>query len=71
LDAPVARPNSRGDAIRQVEEAFKYCTWDESDKARNAAILGLDAKPLKHYTNEELKIILDDFEWYGTVIYEK
>lgn len=70
-DKPVARPATRGEALRQIEATYVYNKWDESDKARNARLVGLEAKSLLDYTNDELKIILDDFERYGMIIFEK
>lgn len=70
-DEKLPRPKTRGDAIRQIEEAFRFNRWDASDIARNARLCGLEAKCPADYTNDELKMILDDFEHYGMIIYEK
>jgi hypothetical protein len=70
-DLPIARPSSRGDAIRQIEETYRLADWKETEARANSLDVGLEPKPLTDYTNEELKIILDNAESHRMIIYEK
>lgn len=68
---PVPRPTNRGEAIRHVKAIYGEQKWKEPEQAVNATMLGLEFKAVQFYSNEELKIILDDFEKFGMIIYEK
>lgn len=69
-DKKLARPSSRGEALRQIEATYKLNDWKDAEQARNVVIVGLEAKPVGEYSNAELKIILDDFENRGMILFE-
>lgn len=68
-DKPIARPFTRGEAISQIEEIYGYQKWKKTEEAANSRDVGLEPKALGDYTNEELKIILDDAERRGMILY--
>lgn len=70
-DKRMPRPATRGEAIRQIRETYSFNRWDESEHRKNSEMLGLESKRLADYTNKELKIILDDMEKHGMILYEK
>ena len=69
-DIPIARPKTRGEALRQIEAAYRHNGWKVIEQTANAAMVGLEFKPVIEYSNEELKIILHDLEKFGMIIYE-
>lgn len=70
-DAKWKRPVTRGEAIRQVEKIYFLNDWDETEQSHNATMLGLKYKRAREYTNEELRTLLDDFEFHKMIHYEK
>ena len=64
------RPKTLGEARRQVAETYQANDWSNNEIASNCRMLGLKFKRLFDYTNDELQMILDDFEKYSMVLYE-
>ena len=68
-DRRIARANTRAEAVRQIETLYRENKWNEAEQATNSRLLGLDVSPLESYTDKELKIILDDAEKHGMILF--
>jgi len=68
IDRP-ARPKTRGAAIATVQDVYRQTDWNADEQRRHQLTLGLEDKQLTERTNEEVKIILDDFEKSRMVIF--
>lgn len=69
-EARWTRPVTRDEEIRQIEATYRHNKWGRIEQAANSRLLGLEPKATIEYTDDELKIILDDFEKYGMILYE-
>ena len=70
-DRKWAEAQTRGEAIRQIEETYRANDWKAPESAANSRLLGLEVKPLAAYTNAELKIILDDLRKHRMILFEE
>jgi hypothetical protein len=65
------RPETREATLLMIDATFALNNWSEDDRARNAALLGLEAKPLAGYSDVELAKILDDLVFYKMILLEE
>lgn len=56
------RPTTRGAAIAIVQDIYRQNDWDADAQKRFEASLALEDKQLTERTNEEIKVLIDDFE---------
>lgn len=64
------RPKTLGDAINQILAVYDGNDWDDNEAAKHRELLGLEVKPLRDYSHDDLKVILGDFEKARMVIYQ-
>lgn len=75
LDKPqpferLPRPKTRGVAVSIVQEVYRQNDWDDDAQRRHQLSLKLDEKQLTERSNDELKVILDDFANARMVIFK-
>lgn len=67
------RPQSLGEARRLIQSVYDAAgnEWDERDQEVNCEMLGIDFVRLSVMPKESVKVILDDFEKRGMIIFKK
>ena len=63
------RPVERKDYLRQIEATRLVNRYDAAEFGRFCADCGVPVKPLRDYTDDELKLILDEFARYRMILY--
>lgn len=63
-------PQTRDEYLRQINATYALNNWGESERAANHLGLKLEPKPLREYSDLELKIILDDLEKFKMILFE-
>lgn len=69
-DKKWTRPVDRKEYLHRIEVTRLSNKWDWEEFGRNSVSLGLKVKPLGEYSDDELKIVLDDFEKYRMILFE-
>jgi hypothetical protein len=68
-DPKLSRPKTRAAAISQIRAVFDETKWDASEQNHYLASLGLPAGDIGALNNDDLRIILNDFEAGKMILY--
>lgn len=64
------RPKTRAEAKRLIRETFDSNTWDEDEIKRYLKKRKFTDMNWREFSNEDLKLILDDFEKSKMIFFE-
>ena len=64
------RPSTVKEAVNQILAVYDATDWCDSEAEKHREMLGLERKPLRDYSKDDLKVILADFEDHKMVVYQ-
>lgn len=69
-DEKIKRPNTRREALDQIEATFKFNGWKQRERAVYLKMLGIEPKPLEKMERDEIRAIIADFTNSRMILYE-